>query len=82
MGLENRFVRCWQDIFDRLLDWVDCKSDCACEKKLMLAMTSQILDWLKNINMNSLTSTSEIYKATLYAEVARGSCNLKNVATL
>ena len=47
--LEAKKISSWYDEFPRLIDCTECKVECGCckRRKLMLAMTSQVILWLK-----------------------------------
>ena len=49
MDLKARKMRCWYDKYEYLLECTQCKGERGCckKRKLMLAMTSRILHWLR-----------------------------------
>ena len=47
--LRRKKISSWYDEYPRLVDCTDCTVECGCckRRKLLLAMTSQILAWLR-----------------------------------
>ena len=73
--LKAKKVSSWYDEYPRLVDCIDCKVECGCckRRKLLLAMTSQILAWL-HANTDELQDVqfldSNMYRQQVYSREA------------